>query len=112
MLLDRLRIATPCAADWEKMDGDERVRFCELCQKRVYNLSAMTRRQAEALLRREGAGICTKIYRRADGTILTEDCPVGLAAIRRRFARLAGAAFSAMLSCGAAGFAQEPQVAY
>lgn len=45
-----------------------------------------------------GAGDCTRIYRRQDGTILTQDCPVGLAAIRRRFARIAGAAFSAMLS--------------
>jgi hypothetical protein len=92
------------------MQGDERVRFCSLCQKNVYNISAMTPWQAESFLRRNTTGICTKIYRRADGTVLTEDCPVGLVAIRRRVARVAGAAFSTLLSLGTA-VAQEPRSA-
>ena len=109
MLLENLRIASPCPADWDKMDGDEQVRFCHLCQKSVYDVSALTRRQAEALLRRNGAGTCTRIYRRQDGTILTQDCPIGLAAIRRRFAGIAGAAFSAMLSVPSSALAQQPR---
>jgi len=102
VFLENLKIASPCHSDWDKMQGDDRVRFCGDCQKTVYNVSAMTRRQAETFLRQNTAGICTKIYRRADGTILTEDCPVGLAAIRRRMARVAGAAFSTLLSLGTA----------
>ena len=109
MLLDNLRIAAPCPADWDKMEGDEQVRFCHLCQKSVYDVSALTRGQAEALLRQNGAGICTRIYRRQDGTILTQDCPVGVAAIRRRFARIAGAAFSAVLSVTSSALAQQPR---
>ena len=109
MDLENLRIASPCPADWDHMDGDERVRFCRLCQKNVYDISAMTQRQAKTLLRENGAGICTRIYRRQDGTILTQDCPIGLAAIRRRFARIAGAAFSALLSVTSSALAQQPR---
>jgi hypothetical protein len=109
MDLENLRIASPCPADWDQMDGDERVRFCRLCQKNVYDISAMTQRQAKALLRENGAGICTRIYRREDGTILTQDCPIGLAAVRRRFARIAGAAFSAVLSVTSSALAQQPR---
>ena len=61
----------------------ERVRFCEGCQKRVYNLSAMGQAEAEGLLRRHEGHLCVRYYRRRDGTILTSDCPVGLQAARR-----------------------------
>lgn len=49
-LLDRARIASPCPVRWEEMVGDERTRFCARCSKTVYNLSEMTRLEAEALL--------------------------------------------------------------
>src|SRR5262245_30602687 len=39
--LARLRIASPCSADWDEMTGDDRVRFCGRCRKNVYNLSEM-----------------------------------------------------------------------
>jgi hypothetical protein len=71
--LEAIRIATPCSADWNKMQGDERARFCQTCAKNVYNPSGMTRDQAENLIR-EG-DVCVRFYRRADGTILTDDCP-------------------------------------
>jgi hypothetical protein len=57
--------------------GTDRVRFCAECKKNVYNISEMTRRDAEALLQ-GNADICARVFRRADGTVLTEDCPVGL----------------------------------
>jgi hypothetical protein len=48
----------------------------------------MTRRDAEALLKETNGNLCARLYRRADGTVLTEDCPVGLgvkiARVRRR----------------------------
>jgi len=79
-LLDSVRIASPCSADWNQMVGDDRVRFCGSCQKNVYDLSKMTREEGEALIRdHEVAGdLCARLYRRADGTLLTADCPVGL----------------------------------
>ncbi|MFG0328358.1 MAG: hypothetical protein ACF8PN_00530 [Phycisphaerales bacterium] len=85
-LLDRIEVATPCPMRWEDLEGqDARVRHCGECDLDVYNLAAMTRDEAEAFLReRLGRGrVCAGIYRRADGTIMTRDCPAGLAALRR-----------------------------
>ena len=96
-LLSRVRIASPCTAGWEAMEGDERARFCRLCSLHVYNLSEMTRPEAEALIARMEGRLCGRLYRRADGTVLTKDCPVGLRAVRRRIARRAGAALTAVL---------------
>ncbi len=82
-LLDRVGVASPCHARWEDMTGDERTRHCAECNLRVHNISAMTRDDAEALLRASaGDRLCIRLYRRTDGTILTQDCPVGLARVR------------------------------
>ena len=80
-LLDNIGVATPCDADWAAMKGDERVRHCGDCRLNVYNLSAMTRQEAEDLLRVKEGGLCIGYYRRADGMMLTQDCPRGLAAL-------------------------------
>jgi hypothetical protein len=81
--LDEIRVASPCRASWERMKGKGRVRHCGQCDKNVYNLSGMTRAEAEALVRRMEGRLCVRFYRRSDGTMMTEDCPVGLAALRR-----------------------------
>src|SRR5919197_4707429 len=95
--LDGVRVAAPCPADWEKMAGDERMRYCGQCNLHVYNLSGMTRKEAEALITNTEGRLCVRFYRRADGTILTRNCPVGLRALKRRVARTAGAMLSAVL---------------
>lgn len=95
--LDQVRVAAPCPADWGAMAGDERVRFCDRCSLNVYNLSGMSRREAEALVAGAEGRLCVRFYRRADGTVLTRNCPVGLRALRRRAARVAGSALSAAL---------------
>jgi hypothetical protein len=107
-VLDRIKIASPCSAKWELMKGDDQVRFCADCHKHVYNLSALTRRDAESLLREMNGRVCTHFYRRQDGTILTEDCPVGLRAKGARLRRRAGLAFSGLLGFAATAFAQPP----
>ena len=50
--LDHVRVAAPCQADWDQMIGSERVRFCGQCSLNVYNLSAMSRSDAESLIAR------------------------------------------------------------
>ncbi|HKX30550.1 MAG TPA: hypothetical protein VJ302_22865, partial [Blastocatellia bacterium] len=65
---------------------DDRVRFCSQCNLNVYNLSGLTRPEAEDLINRAEGGLCVRFYRRSDGTILTRNCPVGLRTIRRRVA--------------------------
>lgn len=96
--LEHVRVAAPCTADWDKMQGNERVRFCDKCSYNVYNLSEMTRREAEALITRAEGRLCVRFYRRADGTILTRNCPVGLRALKRRVSRVANAVASALLT--------------
>jgi hypothetical protein len=90
--LDRVRIASPCDVGWANMQGDERVRFCKRCQMHVYNLSGMTRNEAESLLRHREGRMCVSIFRRLDGTILTADCPIGLRLARRAMAKATGLA--------------------
>jgi hypothetical protein len=79
------------------MVGDERVRFCDQCSLHVYNLSDMTRREAESLVTNTEGRLCIRFYRRTDGTILTRNCPVGLSALKRQVSRIAGATLSAVL---------------
>jgi hypothetical protein len=99
-VLENLRVASPCTADWNKMTGDERARHCGDCQKTVYNLSGLTRDEAEALLIEKNGNLCVRYYQRKDGTILLADCEVGVKRNRRRRWIAAGAA---TLLAGGAG---------
>ena len=98
---DKLRLAHPCPASWDDMPGDDRARFCRDCQLHVYNLSALNRREAEAFLQEREGRTCLHFYLRADGTILTRDCPVGLRAARGALRFVLGAAALALLVAGA-----------
>jgi len=91
------------------MTGDDRVRFCGECKKHVYNLSAMTQREAETLLRETNAQVCTRFYQRLDGTILTQDCPLGLRVKAARVTRRVSVAVSGLLGFAATALAQMPQ---
>jgi hypothetical protein len=80
------------------MAGDGRVRHCTLCDLNVYNFAAMTRDEVRELLTRTEGRVCARLYRRADGTLLTKDCPTGLRALRRRVSRSMSALAAALLS--------------
>ena len=95
--LDDIRIASPCNADWDQMIGHDRARFCGQCNLNVYNLSSMTREEAELLIGRTEGRLCVRYFRRADGSVMTQDCPVGWRAIRRRMSYVARAVSSAVL---------------
>lgn len=86
-----IRIASPCKVSWDTMKGDEYMRFCGQCQLNVYNLSALSAREITDLVKRKEGRLCVRLYRRADGTILTQDCPVGLKWVRRKVAVIAAA---------------------
>jgi hypothetical protein len=73
------------------MEGTDKVRFCGDCRLHVYNLSAMTRQEAQDLLREDGKVQCAYFYQRADGMMLIQDCPRGLAALAEKSKQ--GAAF-------------------
>jgi len=102
-VLDRIQIASPCHMRWEDMAGDDRKRFCGECSLNVYNLSEMSREEAVALIGNAEGRLCAGFWRRPDGTILTRDCPVGLAALRARAAaglRRVAAAIALLVGSG------------
>lgn len=112
--LESIRVASPCRADWDKMQGDDKARFCQSCAKNVYNLSAMSHKEAEALVQEKEGKLCVRFYERADGTVLTDDCPVGIKRLRRAALRpvawlAAGAA--ALAAWGMALFGVHPALA-
>ena len=97
-MIDNIRVASPCSADWNKMPGDDRIRHCEACNLNVYNLSAFTEREIrELLLKREGR-LCGRLYQRSDGMVMAQNCPVGLRTITRRISRIGGVLFSLLAS--------------
>jgi hypothetical protein len=100
--LDRLEIASPCTADWDAMAGDDKRRFCSQCRLHVHDLSAMSSDEALDLLRAAGQGrLCVRLWRRADGTVLTRDCPVGLRRrLRLMWARAAALALTLWTALG------------
>jgi hypothetical protein len=86
-LLDNLHVATPCRADWERMavrDESGAVRFCQSCGKNVYNISLMSHDEALVTIRAHEGNLCVRFARRADGTVVSGDCPVGVRTKRRR----------------------------
>jgi len=82
--LNNLKVASPCSQDWNAMLGDNRKRYCGECKLNVYNLSGMTRAEAENLILSAEGRLCVRFYTRADGSVLTQDCPVGWARVKQR----------------------------
>jgi hypothetical protein len=87
------------------MEGDEQVRFCGECRQNVYNLSEMSRAEAEAIVRRrEAERVCIGFYRRPDGTVITRECSLGAALLakvqagKRRLRLVAFAAVTLLLA--------------
>ena len=100
--LNNLKVASPCSANWNEMIGNERQRHCGDCQLNVYNLSGMTRTEAENFLINAEGRVCVRFFRRSDGTILTKDCPVGWQAIKRRVSKTA-TAFASLIFAALGG---------
>ena len=96
--LELIQIASPCTVDWETMQGDDRTRFCGQCNLHVYNLSEMTRDEATTFLASRTGRTCVRMYKRSDGTVLTQDCPVGLAAVRAKIVRLTWASMGLVVA--------------
>ncbi len=65
----RLKVLSPCSAEWEKMVGNDQVRFCEHCSKSVNNISEMTREQALELVLKSNGRLCVRYYKTSDQKI-------------------------------------------
>jgi Carboxypeptidase regulatory-like domain len=97
-MLRDIRIASQCSADWNRMSGDDRVRFCPGCRLNVYNFSAMTHADVETVVAAREGRLCARLYQRTDGTMLTQNCPAALREAIHRTSRVAASVFSAFLA--------------
>ncbi len=85
-------LARPCDVPWNTMSGGEQVRRCDACDREVWNLSAMTAREAEIRLLNAAALPCINYRLDADGQLISRLAPRGLPA---RKLTLGAAAFVA-----------------
>lgn len=93
----QIKIASPCPARWQDMDGDERSRFCNQCRKHVYNFTEMSQSEIVALIKEKGGDVCARMYQRGDGTMLLEDCPGGMARAYRGLHTLVSSSFALLI---------------
>lgn len=110
-IVDSVNIASPCHMSWDRMSGDDRVRFCESCKLHVFNISEMDVEEAANLISKTDSRLCIRLYRRGDGTVITRDCPVGVESKQRR-SRLAffGACTAAVAGAAALITGHQSQV--
>ena len=86
--LPQLVIPVPCHVDWNTMtriDTDGVARFCDSCERPVYDSASLTRDELlELIARHEGRRLpCIQLHRRPDGTIVTRDCFAPLVRVGR-----------------------------
>lgn len=89
--LNDIRLASPCPMKWDDMEGDGNVRFCRQCSLNVHNFSEMTPDEIAQVIasHTDSGNMCAGWRRRADGTMITQDCPVGWRLVQRKLRRTA-----------------------
>jgi hypothetical protein len=71
--LEQIEIEQNCPASWNRMEGNDVARFCDHCEKHVYDLSAMTRTDAERLVCEKAGNLCAQFRRDPTGEVMTLD---------------------------------------
>lgn len=80
------------------MLGSDRIRYCPQCRLNVYNFSELAESEIQQLVAESTGRLCARFYQRADGTMLTKNCPVGFRTVVFRASNLAAATLATMLS--------------
>jgi hypothetical protein len=101
--IDAIVIESPCSVPWSSMTGDDVRRYCGQCRLHVYDLSQMTRPEIRGLLAETNGNFCKRIWRRADGTVVTRDCGRVVRAMRRRLRAIGVTAAGLLAVVGLAG---------
>ncbi len=77
-VLDGITIASPCPIAWDQIGGGGRVRFCQTCQKNVFDVIEMTTVEAAAIFSDDQALPCVRLCHDSDGRIVTADRAPGV----------------------------------
>lgn len=87
-ILRNIRVASPCNVGFENMEGTDQVRFCGSCKMNVYNIGGMSSAEAQKLIQETEGRLCVRLYQRKDGTVITDNCPIGFRRIRNRLVKV------------------------
>jgi hypothetical protein len=71
--LDLIEVEKPCPKDWNRMRGSDEKRFCDHCNRDVYDLGALSEADVQNLLCEQAGKLCVRFTRLADGKIQTLD---------------------------------------
>lgn len=93
--IPQLNLISPCQADWDRMIGNNRIRFCEHCQLPVHNEAGLTKKHLRRLASRTEGRLCIRFV---EPVILGAQSAQALYKIGRRASVVAASAFSASLS--------------
>jgi hypothetical protein len=110
-VLEHIRVASPCNEDWDAMDGNDEVRFCNHCRRSVHNLSAMTRERALELVARSEGRLCVRYVQESSGEVVTTDTSYSSSSRWRIPHWAAGTALATALIAGTAAAQSSPTVA-
>lgn len=112
--LNIIDVQSPCDEPWLDMEvvGPGK-RNCGLCMQNVFNLSEMTKDEAETLVFESTGRVCVRFFRRMDGSVVTSDCsPVRFRKLRaagqsglRLAAKVVGGVVAFLVLLGFARFA-------
>jgi hypothetical protein len=75
--LDLIEVETPCSKDWNRMRGSDEKRFCDHCNRDVYDLGAMSEADVQNLLCQQAGKLCVRFTRLSSGKIQTLDYSTG-----------------------------------
>jgi hypothetical protein len=106
--IESLRVASPCQESWDEMRGTDEVRFCSHCSKSVHDVSRLTRAQAERLVALSRGGVCVRLVRRADKSVVVKESRASFGRVRRRVSFVASAMLAALLGLFTDARAQTP----
>ncbi|MFT3742865.1 MAG: hypothetical protein QM785_01100 [Pyrinomonadaceae bacterium] len=105
--INRLRVASPCSVSWESMTGDDRIRKCHSCELNIYNTAVMTKSEISNMISNRDGRLCIRLHRRSDGTVITQDCPIGLKKVRKRVSTIAASFFAMILGLVSVSYSQQ-----
>lgn len=88
---DPIRIQTACPKKWTELVGGDAKRYCDACDLHVHNSEALTRVEAEDLVRDADERVCMRIVRDETGAPVFRDSAASLARRAAQWALATGA---------------------
>lgn len=88
---DSIRIQNACPKKWGELVGSDAKRYCDACDLHVHNSEALTRVEAEALVREADERVCMRIVSDETGAPVFRDSRASLARRAANWALATGA---------------------